>query len=141
MRDSTLIPILAGALLGGLFALLAGRRGGAGGVRLFALGLVITALIYVVLALPGADRRWLAIEAAGAAVFAGLAWLGARTSLWWLAVGWVAHVAWDVGLHLDRAQPVVGEWYPLLCVGFELVVAGFLLNLAVVRRPSSVEAV
>jgi len=44
----------------------------------------------------------------------------------WLAFGWVAHVGWDIWLHLDRAQPVVGVWYPLACVGFDLMVGGYL---------------
>jgi hypothetical protein len=40
----------------------------------------------------------------------------------------VAHVGWDVGPHLDRVQEIVPAWYPLLCVGFDLVAAGFLLG-------------
>lgn len=131
-----LFPILAGAMLGGLFVLLARRQRGSGEVRLLGLGLVVAALIYVVLALARADGRWLATEAGGLALFAGLAWLGLRHSSWWLALGWVAHAGWDVALHLDRAQPVVGAWYPLLCVGFDLVVAGFLLSGAITSRPS-----
>ena len=41
-----LLPILVGAMLGGLFALAARSRGGTGEVRLLALGLVVAALIY-----------------------------------------------------------------------------------------------
>jgi hypothetical protein len=134
-----LFPILAGAVLGGLFVRFAHRRG-AGEVRLLALGLVVAAGIYVALALARAEDRWLAVEAVGLAVFAGLASLGLRVSLWWLALGWVAHVAWDVGLHLDREQPVIRAWYPLLCVGFDLVVAGFLLSRATTRRASRAQA-
>ena len=128
-----LLPILGGAALGALFAVLAAKRGGAGERRLLALGLVVAALIYVGLALS-ADSRWLAVEAVGVVMFGGLAWLGSRAP-WWLALGWAAHVVWDVGLHLDRAQPVVGDWYPLACVGFDLVIAGFALH-AVVQPPA-----
>lgn len=135
-----LAPILAGAVLGGLFVLVARRRSTSGEVQLLAVGLVVAALIYVGFALDGADRRWLAIEAAGVAVFGGLAWLGLRASPWWLTLGWVTHVAWDIGLHLDRAQGVVGAWYPLLCVGFDLVVAGFLLGAAAAGRAPRAEA-
>lgn len=134
-----LIPILAGAVLGGLFALVARGRGGAGEARLIAVGLVVAAAIYVALALAGADGRWLAIETAGLVVFAGLAWLGLRASLWWLSLGWMAHVGWDIGLHLDRAQAVVGAWYPLACVGFDLVVAGFLLSATAAGVPRGLE--
>lgn len=135
-----LIPIVVGAVLGGLFALLARRRGETGELRLFGLGLVVSALIYVGLALAATDARWLVVEAAGVALFAGLAWLGVQHARWWLALGWTAHVGWDVGLHLDRAQPLVGAWYPLFCVGFDLIVAGFLLSGARTTRPSRAQA-
>lgn len=125
-----LLPILGGAALGALFAVLAANRGAAGERRLLALGLVVAALIYVGLAMPSADSHWLAVEAIGVIMFGGLAWVGSRAA-GWLALGWAAHVAWDVGLHLDRAQPVVGGWYPLACVGFDLVIAGFVLHAAV----------
>jgi hypothetical protein len=128
-----LLPILVGALLGGLFALGAHARGDAAQRRLFSVALVVAALIYIGFALAAASGRWLAYEAVGVALFAGFAWLGLRFAPWWLAAGWITHVGWDVGLHLDRAQPVVGAWYPLLCVGFDLVVAGFILRTA--RRP------
>jgi hypothetical protein len=128
-RSLMLLPILGGAVLGALFTIFARARKGAE-VRVLALGLVVAALIYVGLALAGSGREWLAIEMAGLVLFGCLAWLGLRASRWWLAMGWVAHVAWDVGLHLDRAQAVVAAWYPLLCVGFDLVVAGFLVSAA-----------
>jgi len=121
-----LLPILVGAVLGALFAAFARTRKAAE-VHVLALGLLVAALIYVGLALVGRGRDWLGIEMVGVALFGCLAWLGLRAS-WWLVIGWVAHVGWDVGLHLDRAQAVVGAWYPLLCVGFDLIVAGFLLS-------------
>jgi len=123
-------PILAGAVLGGLFAGAARRLGGDGELRILALGLAVAALIYVGLALPSAAGRWLAVETAGVAIFGGIAWLGLRRP-GWLALGWTAHVVWDVALHLERMQPVVGAWYPLACIGFDLIVAGYLLNAAV----------
>ncbi|HEX6434045.1 MAG TPA: DUF6010 family protein [Gemmatimonadales bacterium] len=133
-----LLPILVGAVLGAVFAIFARARKGAE-LRLLAIGLVVAALIYVGLALAGRGRDWLAIEMVGLVLFSCLAWLGLRSSRWWLAVGWLAHVGWDVGLHLDRAQAVVAAWYPLLCVGFDLVVAGFLLSAAPGRRDRPLE--
>ena len=136
-----LLPIVLGAVLGGLFVLMARRQKRGGEIQLLALGLVVAALIYIVLALAaGADRRWLTLEAVGLGMCGVLAWLGLRASLWWLTLGWVAHVGWDVGLHLDRAQAFVPAWYPLLCVGFDLIVAGFLLGLATARPLSRIEA-
>ena len=81
-----LLPIIFGAVLGAPFVLVARRRQGHGEIRLLAVGLVVAALIYIVLALAaGADRDWLALETAGVGLFGVLAWLGLRTSLWWLA--------------------------------------------------------
>ncbi|HET8623718.1 MAG TPA: DUF6010 family protein [Gemmatimonadales bacterium] len=130
-----LVPILAGAVLGGLLCMVARRRRVPDEMRILAVGLAVAALIYVGFALAGADRRWLAIEAVGLAGFAGIAWLGLRGSAWWLALGWAVHAGWDVGLHLDRAQSIVGAWYPLSCVGFDLVVAGFVLSAAAAVGP------
>jgi hypothetical protein len=122
-------PILTGAVLGLLFALSAYRRGD---LRLFVVGLVVAALIYVGLAIPSGMGEWLALEAAGVLVFGGVSWIGLRRTSW-LGAGWLAHVGWDVGLHLDRAQSIVGPWYPLGCVGFDLIVAGFLFGVAASR--------
>jgi uncharacterized protein DUF6010 len=120
-----LLPIVVGAVLGGLFVLFAARKGSRAEARLLAAGLVVAALIYLVLALARNGGDWLAIEVGGVALFGALAWQGMRGSPWFLVVGWLGHVAWDVGLHLDRAPPIAPEWYPLLCVGFDLIVAGF----------------
>jgi hypothetical protein len=136
-----LLPILVGTLLGGVFVLIARRSGRVGEVGVLALGLIVTALLYVVLALFGADRRWLGYETGGLAIFGVVAWLGMRVSPAWLALGWVGHVAWDVGLHLEQAQPVVATWYPLFCVGFDLIVAGYLLSLALPRLRSRSDGV
>jgi hypothetical protein len=134
-----LLPILAGAMLGALLALYARTQQGAGEMRLWALGLLVAAVIYVGLALAAGNPRWLMVELVGVAVFGTVAWFGLHSAAW-LAVGWLAHVGWDVGLHLDRPQPVVRHWYPLLCVGFDLLVAGVLVSAALSLRRSRPEA-
>lgn len=119
-----LLPIMLGVVLaGGTFHLL--RRRPAAETPVLAVGLLVAALIYLALALPTMDSRWLLVEAGGVVLFGAIAWLG-RATPWVLAAGWAAHAGWDVALHLDRAQPVVGAWYPLLCIGFDLPVAGYL---------------
>jgi hypothetical protein len=125
-----LAPIVGGAVLGALFVAIAARRSRSGESQLLAIGLIVVALIYVVFGVFGADWLWLVYEIAGLLFFGAFAWLGVRVSLVWLAFGWAAHVAWDVGLHLDQSQAIVPEWYPLLCVGFDLIVAGFALGSA-----------
>jgi hypothetical protein len=121
-----------GALLGALYVVAARAWALRAERRVLALGLVVTALIYVGFALSShVDSSTFLLEAGGAALFSLVAWLGVRGALWWLAGGWVAHVAWDVGLHFDRNVMLVPVWYPLFCVGFDLMVAGFILG-----RPS-----
>jgi hypothetical protein len=131
-------PILAGAVLGVAFAALAARRTPVGELRLLALGLVSAAVIYLGLALVHGNARWLALEAAGVAGFGLLAWLGLRVSPWLLVLGWTAHVFWDVAFHVDQPQTLVRAWYPLGCVGFDLIVAGALLRpaLGAYRSPA-----
>ncbi len=124
-----LLPIVVGALLSAIYVLGARALVPRAERRVLALGLVVSALIYVGFALAGrADGSTLFLEAGGVALFGLVAWLGVRSALWWLAAGWLAHVAWDVGLHLDRSQTLVPAWYPLFCVGFDLIVAGFILG-------------
>ena len=95
----------------------------------YAVGLVVTALIYVAFgAAGGAGVRWLALESLGALLFCAAAWGGLRGRPRLLAAGWAAHVAWDVLLHLSGAgAEYTPHWYPWSCVSFDLVVAGAVL--------------
>ena len=115
--DRLLLLILLGALLALPYLAYARKQRKAA----FAIGLVIAALVYVAFAIAKGDLRSLGIELLGVAVFGALAFLAIRKWPMLLAFGWVAHVAWDLALH-----PL--WWYPALCVGFDLVVAGFILG-------------
>ena len=93
--------------------------------RVYAVGLVIAALIYVGFgAAGGAGVRWLALEILGVLLYGAAAWGGLRGRPWLLAAGWAGHVAWDVLLHLSGAgSEYTPRWYPWLCVSFDLVMA------------------
>ena len=121
-----IIELIAGILLAVPFVAYARRQGPRVETRIYALGLIGAAVIYAGFALVGtAEPRWMAIEFAGLLPFAGLTWLGLRHSTWWLAAGWVAHAAWDTGLHLvTGTPPFVPSWYPVVCIGFDGFVAG-----------------
>lgn len=125
-----IVEIVVGVLLGGAFVVYAHRQRGRGEARTYAAGLVVAALVYVGFALVrGAGLRWTALEVAGLLPFLGFSWLGLRRNPLWLAVGWVAHVGWDVGIHLPSGAPVfVPRWYPLVCIGFDLIVAVAILR-------------
>jgi hypothetical protein len=107
--------------------------------RVYAVGLVVAALIYVGFAVVGrASARWLAAETIGLALYSAAAWAGLRHWPMLLALGWAAHVAWDVVLHLDGAGAAyTPSWYPWLCVSFDLVLTGAVL--VQVRRGSLLE--
>ena len=97
--------------------------------RVYAVGLVIAALIYVVLALAGgASAQSLAFEFLGFILYGTVAWGGLHGKPWLLAMGWTAHVAWDVLFHLGGfGAEYTPDWYPWFCVSFDLVIAGAVL--------------
>jgi Family of unknown function (DUF6010) len=128
-----LIPVIA-LLLGTALALaLVGlARGYPPGRerRVYAVGLVAAALVYVGFsAAGGAGARWLALEVLGVLLYGAAAWAGLRGRTRLLATGWAAHVGWDVLLHLSGAgAEYTPRWYPWLCVSFDLVMAGAVLS-------------
>lgn len=118
-----MIPVVVGAGLGLLFVAWQRRRSPEHERRGYAVALVVASAIYVAFALPALDARWLLVEAGGVALFAAFAWLGHARSAWWLSAGWLAHVGWDLLLHGGGKPGFVPAWYPLLCTGFDPVLA------------------
>jgi hypothetical protein len=92
--------------------------------RVFGVGLVVAATIYIGFAVSRGDLNALLVESAGVALFGILAFLGVRYSAYFLALGWVAHVAWDLLLHPVNGTSYAPWWYPVACIGFDLAVAG-----------------
>ncbi|HEX7318606.1 MAG TPA: DUF6010 family protein [Pyrinomonadaceae bacterium] len=127
-----MIPVIA-LLVGGFLSLalvgLARRYPPGRERRVYAVGIVIAALVYVGFGVAGgASAPWLALEILGVLLYGAAAWGGLRGRLWLLALGWAAHVAWDVLLHLSGAgAEYMPHWYPWLCVSFDLVMAGAVL--------------
>lgn len=95
--------------------------------RFHATALVAVALVYVGFALAG-NPGWLDLELAGVALFGALAWAGGARDPIWLAAGWAGHVVWDLLLHGGADAAFVPAAYPALCVGFDLVIALYLLS-------------
>ena len=124
---SGLAAVVAGAGLALLYVTVARRRPHVGERLVLAWGLVVAAALYVVFAIRTASLQWIGLELLGLAVFSAIAAAGAWRWSSLLVVGWVTHVAWDVLLH-GAATPFVPSWYPPLCVGFDLVVAGAIIQ-------------
>ena len=92
-------------------------------VKSWALFLLSAAVIYVGFALfNGASSRWLAIELVGLAIYGLVAWNGVVRFAPLVGVGWLLHMAWDQGLHPGGAPGYVPDWYPALCLGFDVFV-------------------
>ncbi len=123
-------------LVVGLVAGIAFVRYAGANRRPYAVGLLAAAVIYAAFALAGgASVRWLLVETVGVALFGAVAWSGFRGWLPLLAVGWAAHVGWDVLLHLDGAGAVhTPGWYPWACVSLDLILAAALLRMALRRE-------
>ncbi len=101
----------------------------------YGVGLGITAVAYVVFALQrGAPARHLGLELVGAALFGSAAILGTRRWPALLAVGWTAHVAWDLLLHQASGPAFAPVWYPWFCVGFDLPIGGYIAGLVRTTR-------
>jgi hypothetical protein len=121
-----LIEIVVGGLLAIGFILLVRRSGGyTKEKRIFAIGLVVAALIYVGFGLFSGSIGWMLIELAGVPIYAAFAWPGLKKSGWFLAAGWALHPLWDAGLH-GISTPCVPHWYIGGCIGFDLLVAGYI---------------
>jgi hypothetical protein len=78
----------------------------------FGMGRVVSARVRSLMLLGGAEAVVLALL------------------LRWLALGWAGHVAWDVGLHGGPGTDFVPAWYLPFSVGFDLIVGGYALGLA-----------
>jgi hypothetical protein len=122
------VGLIAGALLALGYIRLARSFPARTARLIYCVGLGFTALAYGVFSLFGrASIEWLGYEALGLVLFGVLAWVGFRYSLL-LALGWAAHVLWDLLLHLNGpGAAYTPDWYPWLCVSFDLLVAAAVL--------------
>jgi hypothetical protein len=119
--------LLLGALSCLLFVTFARRAGRRRELAIYAAALAAAAVIYVIFAaFGGATLGWTAVETSGLAIFSLLALLARRGSREALIVGWAVHPAWDVLIHEVLRASFVPEWYPALCVGFDLSLAGYI---------------
>jgi len=97
----------------------------------FAKTLILAAAIYLGFALFGlvvrtASFNWLLVEIFGLGIYLAFAYVGLKKSAMFLALGWAAHVIWDVGLHFSENVAFVPDFYPTACIGFDLVFAAYI---------------
>ena len=121
----SVLQVLLGALAAVPLVLYARRHRGED--KVYAQGLAVAALIYVVFVLAAsAGTGALMTELLGTVIFGLVALLGVRRAALWLAAGWAAHVGWDLLLHPLTAEGYAPAWYVRACIGFDLVVAAWI---------------
>ena len=127
-REQILAALLNGALLG-IAAIAVAHVLRRDATRFLFAALLVAALLYVVFALSAqAGLGWVAVELVGVVAYGAMGWLGLRRSQWWLAAAWALHPIWDLGLHYPGIADsfAVPFDYPILCVSFDLLVAGYI---------------
>jgi hypothetical protein len=96
----------------------------------YGIGLGVTAVAYVAFALHhGAPARYLGLELVGAVIYGSAAVFGTRRWPMLMALGWTAHVVWDLLLHPASGPAYAPVWYPWFCVGFDLPIGGYIAGL------------
>lgn len=102
------------------------------GLAILSLVLVAAGWVYVGSALSDGRARLIAVEGVLAAGFLALAFVGLWYTPWALVAGYAAHGVWDwFHEHPEREQagaPLRALWYPRACVGFDWVVALFIVD-------------
>ncbi|MDQ3801925.1 MAG: hypothetical protein M3384_21080 [Acidobacteriota bacterium] len=121
------LVIIAGAILAVGFVLIARKSGNyRKEKKIYSLGLIVAALIYVGFGIFSGSAWWNLTELGGVLIYASFAVLGLRRSGWFLSAGWALHVLWDAVLHGEQAADFVPYWYQMLCIGFDLLLAGYI---------------
>jgi hypothetical protein len=91
------------------------------------MGLLIAAFIYVGFAIIGKSWSHLPVELIGVVLYGTFVWLSKKYTLYWLAVGWALHICWDIFLHNGTDTAFVPSWYPAVCLGFDIVIALYIV--------------
>ena len=104
-------------------------------LKILGYALIIAALIYVLFAVLASDLVWIGIESFGVLLY-GAFFVASKNRSWYLlAVGWLLHPVWDVGLHLSASgSNVAPQWYVIMCISFDITVACYLLAQARVGK-------
>lgn len=105
----------------------------------YATVLVVVGTYYVLFAVMGASSRVLVIETIAMSVFAVMAAIGFRTSMWIIAAGLALHGAFDFFVHGSLVtNPGMPRWWPAFCGSYDIAAAVVVAVLISSRpRPAS----
>jgi hypothetical protein len=131
--DEVLLILGGVALSLGLIAF-ARRLGPRRELRLYGIALVPTAAEYLVYAVINGVWSAMPVELLGTVLFGGLGLVGVWRAPSLIAVGWAGHVAWDLAVEKASAAIYAPWWLPLLCVGTDIFLAGYIAALVWPRK-------
>lgn len=132
--DQATIALGVGAALAAIVGLFAHGVGYDRDRAFYATVLTVVGALYVLFAIM-AGGRGLIPEIAFFVVFAALAALGFRTSLWIVAAGLALHGAFDFARITLLVAPGAPRWWPAFCGSYDVVAAlGLAILLATERR-------
>jgi hypothetical protein len=121
------ISVAVGIIAAAVMVLLARRLAPGREMLVYGVGLGITAVAYLGFALLlGAPGEHLVRELIGAVLYGAAAVLGTRRWPALLALGYTAHVMWDLFFHYAGGPAFAPSWYAMFCVGFDLPVGGYI---------------
>ncbi len=92
--------------------------------------LLVIAFLYDLFAVMGGSSQALIMETAGGVVFAALAVVGFKTSLWLVVIGLVGHGIYDIFHPNLIDDPGVPAFWPAFCSSYD-VVAGLYMAVLV----------
>jgi len=87
---------------------------------------IVTASYYVLFAVMGGSARTVVLESAPMVLFASMAVVGFRSSLWWIVVAFAAHGVFDLVHDRFVSNPGVPTFWPSFCLAIDVFLAAFL---------------
>lgn len=93
---------------------------------LYQVMLIVIASYYDLFAILAGDGLVLGFETAAFLVFAGVSLIGFRTNLWIVATALLGHRVFDLIHGHLVANSGVPPWWPMFCLAYDVVAAGYL---------------
>jgi len=121
--DPSVIALGVGAFLAAAVGLFAHVIGYDRDRSFYAAVLTVVGALYVLFAVMAGGGRGLPSEVAFFGIFAALAAVGFRTSLWVVAFGLALHGAFDLVRHNYLPAPGAPYWWPAFCGSYDIVAA------------------
>lgn len=118
--------ILGGVLLSLSFIVLVRWLDPQHEIMLYGIALIPTAGAYVFFSLINGVYSALPREFVGVLLYGGLGLAGVWRFPVLIALGWATHVAWDLAGPGESAGSYVPTWWPAVCVGTDLFLAGYI---------------